>query len=72
VTTTDPALLTALLALVEPTTRGDPESPLRWTCKSTAQLADELTRQRHRVSPQTVVILSKRCEQHRPVLDLTH
>ena len=56
-TTSDPALLTALLALIEPTTRGDPESPLRWTCKSTAQLADELTRQRHGVSPRTVATL---------------
>ena len=58
-TTTDPALLTALVALLEPTTRGDPESPLRWTCKSTAQLADELTRQRHPVSPRTVATLLK-------------
>jgi hypothetical protein len=52
-------LLTALVALLEPTTRGDPESPLRWTCKSTAQLADALTRQRHRVSPRTVATLLK-------------
>jgi DDE family transposase len=58
-TTTDPALLTALLALIEPATRGDPESPLRWTCQSTAQLADALTRQRHRVSPRTVATLLK-------------
>ena len=58
-TTSDPALLTALLALIEPTTRGDPESPLRWTCKSTAQLADELTQQRHPVSPRTVATLLK-------------
>src|SRR4029453_13537972 len=39
----DPGLLQALDALVEPTSRGDPESPLRWTCKSTRNLADELT-----------------------------
>jgi hypothetical protein len=58
-TTSDPALLTALLALIEPTTRGDPESPLRWTCKSTAQLADALTRQCHPVSPRTVATLLK-------------
>jgi hypothetical protein len=58
-TTSDPALLTALLALIEPTTRGDPESPLRWTCKSTAQLADALTQQRHPVSPRTVATLLK-------------
>jgi hypothetical protein len=58
-TTSDPDLLAALLALIEPTTRGDPESLLRWTCKSTAQLADELTRQHHRVSPRTVATLLK-------------
>jgi len=58
-TTSDPDLLSALLALIEPTTRGDPESPLRWTCKSTAQLAGELTGQRHPVSPRTVATLLK-------------
>jgi hypothetical protein len=58
-TTSDPALLTALWALIDPTTRGDPESPLRWTCKSTAQLADQLTQQRHPVSPRTVATLLK-------------
>jgi hypothetical protein len=52
-------MLTALLALIEPTMRGEPESPLRWTCKSTAQLADELTGQRHPVSPRTVATLLK-------------
>jgi transposase len=46
----DAQLLPALEALVEPATRGDPESPLRWTCKSTRQLAGELKRQKHRVS----------------------
>ena len=35
----DPALLKALDSLIEPTTRGDPMSPLRWTCKSTRRLA---------------------------------
>ena len=44
-TESDQGLLAALEALIEPTTRGDPESPLRWTCKSTRLLADELTRQ---------------------------
>ena len=53
-TETDPQLLQALESLVEPTTRGDPESPLRWTLKSTTQLANELTRQKHPVSPRTV------------------
>ena len=40
----DPTLVGRLEALVEPTTRGDPESPLRWTCKSTRKLAQELSR----------------------------
>src|SRR6266508_4615543 len=42
VTQTDPGLKAALLNLVEPASRGDPESPLRWTTKSTRNLADEL------------------------------
>ena len=50
----DPALLADLEALVEPTCRGDPQSPLRWTCKSTAKLAAELNRKRHRVSQRSV------------------
>jgi hypothetical protein len=50
----DPALLAALEALVEPDTRGDPQSPLRWTCKSTRQLAAALTQQGHAVSEWTV------------------
>ena len=52
-------MLAALTALIEPVTRGDPESPLRWTCKSTATLADELTRQQHPVSDRTVAALLK-------------
>jgi len=51
---TDLGLWPALDALIEPTTRGDPESPLRWTCKSTRRLAEELTRQGHPVSARTV------------------
>src|ERR1700756_5486132 len=50
----DPGLRPALLALVEPQERGDPMSPLRWTTKSTRNLADELTRQGHKVSAETV------------------
>ncbi len=50
----DPGLVPALLALVEPDERGDPESPLRWTTKSLRQLAGELTRQGHAVSAPTV------------------
>jgi hypothetical protein len=57
VTQTDPGLLAALEALVEPVTRGDPESPLRWTCKSTRRLAEELAQQNHRVGPRTVAAL---------------
>ena len=54
---TDPTLLAALEALVEPVTRGDPESPLRWTCKSTRRLAGELTHQGHCVGARTVAAL---------------
>lgn len=50
----DAGLRPALLALVEPDTRGDPMSPLRWTTKSTRNLAAELTRQGHKVSADTV------------------
>ena len=50
----DASLLDDLDALVEPTSRGDPSSPLRWTCKSTARLAEELNAQGHRVSPRSV------------------
>jgi transposase/DNA-binding transcriptional regulator YdaS (Cro superfamily) len=50
----DPGVVPALLALVEPDERGDPMSPLRWTTKSLRHLADELTRQGHRVSAPTV------------------
>jgi len=56
-TETDPGLLAALEALIEPATRGDPESPLRWTCKSTRRLADELTRKRHPIGANTVAAL---------------
>jgi Rhodopirellula transposase DDE domain len=58
-TETDPGLLPALEALVDPVTRGDPESPLRWTCKSTRQLAEELTRQGHPICPRSVAALLK-------------
>jgi hypothetical protein len=46
----DPQLVAALETLVDPVTRGDPMSPLRWTCKSTRQLARTLTKQGHPVS----------------------
>jgi transposase len=57
--TLDPHLRAALERLVEPVSRGDPESPLRWTCKSTRQLANELTLQGHPVSSMTVGKLLK-------------
>jgi hypothetical protein len=50
----DPALLQALEALLDPATRGDPQSPLCWTCKSTRQLAHALTAAGHPVSHTTV------------------
>jgi transposase len=50
----DPTLVTDLEQLIEPTTRGDPQSPLRWTCKSVRRLAAELTRQGHRTSHRMV------------------
>ena len=56
-TETDRGLMAALEALIEPATRGDPESPLLWTCKSTRRLADELTRGHHPVSVNTVAAL---------------
>jgi hypothetical protein len=54
---TDPTLVKDLEALVEATTRGDPQSPLRWTCKSTRNLAEELNHQGHAVSYRTVAAL---------------
>jgi hypothetical protein len=53
-TVTDPALAPALLQLVDPVTRGDPESPLLWVAKSTRQLAEALREQGHAVSHETV------------------
>jgi hypothetical protein len=53
----DTTLVSALESLVEPTSRGDPQAPLRWTCKSTRKLADELRQQGHGVSYQTVAAL---------------
>ena len=53
----DPALPRVLESLVEPLARGDPESPLRWTCKSTRTLAQELTRRTHPISHEKVAQL---------------
>ncbi len=57
-----PGLAKALMRLVEPTARGDPESPLRWTCKSTYHLAAELRKQGFRVGPRTVAKALKKRE----------
>lgn len=59
-TQTDPGLETALMALIDPATRGHPESPLRWTCKSTSKLAEELQRQHHPVTDRTIATLLKK------------
>lgn len=56
-TETDTQLLEALESLIDPVTRGDPMSPLRWTCKSTYRLAEELRHHQHPVSPRTVASL---------------
>jgi hypothetical protein len=59
-TARDPRLAGALERLIEPETRGDPESPLRWTCKSTRTLAAQLTRRQHPISHMTVAQLLHR------------
>jgi hypothetical protein len=53
----DPGLPAALERLIEPTTRGDPESPLRWTCKSLRKLTAALREQGHVVSQRVVARL---------------
>ncbi len=53
----DPTLRDDLDRLVEPTSRGDPESPLRWTCKSVRRLAEELKAQGHQTSHRMVAEL---------------
>jgi hypothetical protein len=61
-TVSDPALLAALDDLIDGGTRGDPESPLRWICKSTRTLAAELCQQHHPISYVRVAQLLR--EQH--------
>jgi transposase len=53
----DPTLAEDLERLIDPVTRGDPESPLRWTCKSVRKLAAELGRQGHQISHTVVAAL---------------
>ncbi len=55
----DPGVLEALERLVEPASRGDPQSPLRWTCKSLMQLARALREQGHAISHVSVGVLLK-------------
>jgi transposase len=57
ITVHDPDILVLLEELIEPDTRGDPESPLRWTCKSTRTIASELTERKHSVSHEKVAQL---------------
>jgi hypothetical protein len=53
----DPSILKALESMIDPATRGNPMSPLRWTCKSTRQLARAMKRRGHELSHQTVAEL---------------
>lgn len=57
--TEQPEMIDALEALIEPMTRGDPISPLRWTCKSTRNLSDELQNQGFQISSRKVGALLK-------------
>lgn len=61
-TVRDPTLKAALERLIEPTTRGEPESPLRWTCKSTRELTAALRDQGHQVSHTVVAELLHRLD----------
>lgn len=54
ITTRFPKILEEIESLVEPLTRGDPESSLRWTCKSTRKLAEELSKKKYTVTQRTV------------------
>src|SRR4051794_2093257 len=69
----DPTLVADLQRLVEPVTMGDPERALKWVSKSPVKLADELRKQGHKVSPNTVSkLLSERLEYSRQVNRKTH
>jgi len=57
ITDHDPRLMEALERLIDPDERGDPETPLRWTCKSTRTLAEQLTRWKHPISHMKVAHL---------------
>ena len=53
----NPALIKELDMLIDPLTRDDPESPLRWTCKSTYKLSEALRKKGHKVSQKTVYLM---------------
>ncbi len=57
ITVINPDIIESLERLIEPDTRGDPESPLRWTCKSTRTLAGQLTKKKHPISHEKVAQL---------------
>ena len=57
ITVSDPHLLAALERMIDGETRGDPESPLRWICKSTRAIAAQLSRQKHPISHEKVAQL---------------
>ena len=59
-TETDPTLMADIEGLIEPTVRGDPESPLRWTCKSVRKLSRELQTMGHTVSHDAVARLLRK------------
>ena len=75
ITESDPAIMHALEHLVEPLTRGDPMSPLRWTCRSTRNLAEALQHQGHAAGDRTVAMLLHRAgyslQSNRKVLEGT-
>jgi transposase len=58
-TVVQPNLLSSLNNLVDPTAKGDPETPLKWTSKSVRKLADELNRNGHKICPKSVSTLLK-------------
>jgi len=59
---TEPQICEALESLIEPATRGDPESALKWTCKSTRRLSRELKQQGHTIGPTSVRALLHRLD----------
>jgi hypothetical protein len=71
-TTTDPTVLHDLQSLVADSSRGDPESPLLWTIKSTRTLAHELVKQHHAITHTTVATLLKEADYRLQANSKTH